>query len=215
MQLIRILTIIALLASVTDAADPIGAATVTGNLTTDRLAKLLHVNQAEIKVDAERPFTSARVRLDFYCSGKKIDTITAASTSHVSPQTSAKVSLQMADLDFLKLADGKPGNIRFHLELSTSGDGPPVHAVQTHDVSKKVCSLTHVSGASWWPKATIRDKALPLCWMLHDNAAGTSRVVNHMDPSGLVKNNPTADIVIVSIILTNDSDIDTAASSDR
>jgi hypothetical protein len=215
MQLIRVLTTIALLASVSDAADPIGAAKVMGDLTNDRLAKLLHVNQAEIKVDAVRPFTSASVRLDFYRNAKKVDTITAASATHVSPQTSAKVSLQMADLDFLKLADGKPDNIRFHVELSTSGDGPPLYTAQTHDVSKKVCSLTHVSSASWWRKGTIHDNALPLCWMLHDNAIGTSRVVSHNNPAGLVENNPTADIVIVSIVLTNDSDIDTAASSGR
>jgi hypothetical protein len=50
---------------------------------------------------------------------------------------------------------------------------------------------------------------------LHDNAIGTSRVVSHNNPAGLVENNPTADIVIVSIVLTNDSDIDTAASSGR
>ena len=215
MQLIQVFSIIALLASVSDAADPISAAKVTGDLTSDRLAKLLHVNQAEINVDAERPFTSASVRLDFFHNAKKVGTTMAASATHVSPQTSAKVSLQMADLDFLKLADGKPGNIRFHVELSTSGDGPPLYTAQTHDVSKKVCSLSRVSGASWWPKGTIHDNALPLCWMLHENATGTSRVVSHKNPAGLVENNPTADIVIVSIVLTNDSDIDTAASSDR
>ena len=72
MQLIRVLTIIALLASVSDAADPIGAAKVTGDLTNDRLAKLLHVNQAEIKVDAERPFTSASVRVDFTATERRL-----------------------------------------------------------------------------------------------------------------------------------------------
>jgi hypothetical protein len=51
--------------------------------------------------------------------------------------------------------------------------------------------------------------------MLHDNATGTSQVVSANNPSGLVKNNPTADIVIVSIVLTNQSDVDTAASSNQ
>jgi hypothetical protein len=165
------------------------------------LARILRVNQAEIHVDAQRPFTSASVLLKFYRNGKKIDTITAAAASHVNPQTTATVSLQTADLDFLKLADGKSGNIRFHVELTTSGgDGPPLYTAQTHDVAKTVCSLTQLSGASWWPKGTIHDGALPLFWMLHAKGKG---VTSGENPSNLVENNPDADIVVVTLVLTD------------
>ena len=215
MQLIRIVLILGLLASASasDGADPIGATKVTGNLAHDRLARILHVNQAEIHVDAQRPFTSASVRLEFYRNGKKIDTITAAAASHVNPQTMATVSLQTADLDFLKLADGKSGNIRFHVELTTSGgDGPPLYTAQTHDVAKTVCSLTELSGASWWPKGTIHDGALPLCWMLHAKGKGVTSAEN---PSNLVENNPDADIVVVSLVLTDLAHEDEVAAPAR
>ena len=65
MQLTRIVLILGLLASASYGADPIGAEKVTGNLAHDRLARILHVNQTEIHVDAQRPFTSASVRLEF------------------------------------------------------------------------------------------------------------------------------------------------------
>lgn len=201
MQLTRIVLILALLASTSYGADPIGAEKVTGNLAPDRLARILHVNQAQIHVDAQRPFTSASVRLEFYRNGKKIDTITAAAAAHVNPQTTAIVSLQTADLDFLKLADGKSGNIRFHVELTTSdGDGPSLYTAQSHDVAKTVCSLTELSGASWWPKGTIHDGALPLCWLMHAKGKGVKSGEN---PSNLVENNPDADIVVVSLVLTD------------
>ena len=201
MQLTRFVLILALLASASYGADPIGADKVTGNLAPDRLARILHVNQAQIHVDAQRPFTSASVRLEFYRNGKKIDTITAAAASHVNPQTTAIVSLQTADLDFLKLADGKSGNIRFHVELTTSdGDGPSLYTAQSHDVAKTVCSLTELSGASWWPKGTIHDGALPLCWLMHAKGKGVKSGEN---PSNLVENNPDADIVVVSMVLTD------------
>jgi hypothetical protein len=201
MQLTRIILILALLASASYGADPIGAEKVTGNLAPDRLARILHVNQAQIHVDAQRPFTSASVRLEFYRNGKKIDTITAAAAAHVNPQTTAIVSLQTADLDFLKLADGKSGNIRFHVELTTSdGDGPSLYTAQSHDVAKTVCSLTELSGASWWPKGTIHDGALPLCWLMHAKGKGVKSGEN---PSNLVENNPDADIVVVSLVLTD------------
>jgi hypothetical protein len=201
MQLTRIILILALLASASYGADPIGAEKVTGNLAPDRLARILHVNQAQIHVDAQRPFTSASVRLEFYRNGKKIDTITAAAASHVNPQTTAIVSLQTADLDFLKLADGKSGNIRFHVELTTSDrNGPSLYTAQSHDVAKTVCSLTELSGASWWPKGTIHDGALPLCWLMHAKGKGVKSGEN---PSNLVENNPDADIVVVSLVLTD------------
>ena len=203
MQLFRMVMILALLtsASASDGADPIGAEKVTGNLAQDRLARILRVNQAEIHVVAQRPFTSASVRLEFYRNGKRIDTITAAAASQVNPQTMASVSLQTADLDFLKLADGKSGNIRFHVELTTSGgDGPPLYTAQTHEVAKTFCSLTQLSGASWWPKGTIHDGALPLFWMLHAKGKG---VTSGENPSNLVENNPDADIVVVSLVLTD------------
>jgi hypothetical protein len=201
MQLTRIILILALLASASYGADPIGAEKVTGNLAPDRLARILHVNQAQIHVDAQRPFTSASVRLEFYRNGKKIDTITAAAASHVNPQTTATVSLQTADLDFLKLADGKSGNIRFHVELTTSDrNGPSLYTAQSHDVAKTVCSLTELSGASWWPKGTIHDGALPLCWLMHAKGKGVKSGEN---PSNLVENNPDADIVVVSLVLTD------------
>ena len=174
---------------------------MTGNLAPDRLARILHVNQAQIHVDAQRPFTSASVRLEFYRNGKKIDTITAVAASHVNPQTTAIVSLQTADLDFLKLADGKSGNIRFHVELTTSDrNGPSLYTAQSHDVAKTVCSLTELSGASWWPKGTIHDGALPLCWLMHAKGKGVKSGEN---PSNLVENNPDADIVVVSLVLTD------------
>jgi hypothetical protein len=201
MQLTRIVLILALLASASYGAEPIGAEKVTGNLVPDRLARILQVNQAQIHVDAQRPFTSASVRLEFYRNGKKIDTITAAAASHVNPQTTAIVSLQTADLDFLKLADGKSGNIRFHVELTTSDrNGPSLYTAQSHDVAKTVCSLTELSGASWWPKGTIHDGALPLCWLMHAKGKGVKSGEN---PSNLVENNPDADIVVVSLVLTD------------
>jgi len=213
MQLIRIVLILALLASASDGADPIGATKVTGNLAQDRLARILHVNQAQIHVDAQRPFTSASVRLEFYRNGKKIDTKTAAAASHVNPQTTATVSLQTADLDFLKLADGKSGNIRFHVELTTSDrNGPSLYTAQSHDVAKTVCSLTELSGASWWPKGTIHDGALPLCWLMHAKGKGVKSGEN---PSNLVENNPDADIVVVTLVLTDSAHENEVAAPSR
>ena len=205
MQMTQLVTILALCASTVHAADPIAANKVTVDLANDRLATLLHVNQIEVEVVAEEPFTSASVQLDFYRNGEKVDSMRSASTSNVNPQTTAKISLQTADLDFLQLADGKPGNIRFLVELTTSGKGPPMHTGRTLDIAKSVCSVVQVSGASGFSKGTIHDGVLPLCWMLHDNATGASRVTSGTDPKELVESNPTADIVVVSLKLINET----------
>ena len=213
MQLIPTLALLALLGSFANAADLIGAAKVTADMDRDRLARLLHVNQAEINVEAERPFTSASVRLDFYRDGKKVDTFVAASKGGSTPQHSATVSLQTADLDVLKLSNGKHGSVRFNVDLTTSGDGLRTHAAQEHDVSKDVCSLSEWSGASWWSSGEFHDDALPLFWMLKDRHSDTHQVISGKSPDALVKSNPTADIVIVSIQLTDEAATDGVASA--
>jgi hypothetical protein len=75
-----------------------------------------------------------------------------------------------------------------------------LYTAQSHDVAKTVCSLTELSGASWWPKGTIHDGALPLCWLMHAKGKGVKSGEN---PSNLVENNPDADIVVVSLVLTD------------
>lgn len=213
MQFPLTLAILALLGSFATAADLIGAAKVTADWDRDRLARLLHVNQAEINIDAERPFTSASVRLDFYRDGKKVDTVVAASNRASTPQNSATVSLQTVDLDVLKLANGKPGSIRFQVELSMSGAGLRTHAARDHDVSKDVCSVSEWSGASAWSSREFHDDALPLFWMLKDRGSDTHQVISGANPNELVKSNPTADIVIVSIQLTDESNAEGVASA--
>ena len=205
MRSFRIFALAVFCVSTAQAADPIGASKVAVDFTRDRLAKLLQVNQAEILVSAQRPFTNATVQLDFYHNGKKVHSEDSASATQLVAQDAVSISVQAADLDVVTLGGGKPGSSRFLVELTTSGGGPPMYAGRTHDVAKAVCSLGELNGASAFPTPMLHNGTIPLCWMLRDNATGDTSVTAGSSPEDLVAKNPTADIVVINLKLADDS----------
>ncbi|MFC1757744.1 hypothetical protein ACFL2H_03120 [Planctomycetota bacterium] len=203
MRMLTTLTFALLLCPAAFGAEPIGVTNADVNHSRDRLAKLFRVNQTTIDVTPKRSFTSAVVRLDLYRDGTKTKSIVAAATKHVGPQESAAISLQIADLDYLSFADGPSDSLRFLTELETNGSGPPMHASQTHDIPKSLCTMSQVSGASSFTDRSAFDNAIPLCWMLSTANSGTKKVSSGRNPKELLKRNPKSDIVIVSILLTD------------
>lgn len=129
------------------AIEPIGITDSNVSHSQDRLANLLHVNQTSIAFKAQRPCKSAQVRLDFYRNGKKWNSLTVASVRSFTPIDNAKITLQIADLDYLRLGGSSENSIRFHTELIVEGDGPPLRSFQAHDIPKSKCSLQSVGGA--------------------------------------------------------------------
>ena len=180
------------------AQDIVDVDTLTVDHTRDRLAEVLGVNQATAQVQSQRTFLKAALILDCYRNGKKVKSIPGAAVQSPEPQLSADISLQHVDLDQLPLGPAKPGFTRVFCKLTTKGAQSSIFAAQSHDIEKAVFDMHIVNGASRFSDRSEFDGAIPLFYQLRAHG-----VTGANSPAELLNANPAADIMIISILLTN------------
>jgi len=162
----------------------------------ERIAELLDVTQILVECEARRPFRYARLTIDCFRDGKKVMT-TSGGVVPLSPQKTVTVSVQIADLDKISLDPAKPGHLRIWHSLR-AGDGSTMAGPL--DLPKSAFDLTNCNGAASLHDSTgMADGATAIYYAM--------RVINHTvtgrdSLKGLIKSNPGADILIVSVLLT-------------
>ena len=167
----------------------------------ERIAELLEVKQILVECEAKRPFGYARLTIDCFRDGKKVMT-TSGGVVPPSPQKTVTVSVQIADLDKLPLDPAKPGHLRIWHSLRV-GDGTTTAGPL--DLPKSAFDLTNCiyGGGSLHDSTGMADGATAIYQAM--------RVINHTvtgrdSLEGLIKSNPGADILIVSLLLTESQD---------
>jgi len=180
-------------------AEPIPFRT-KANPAQERIAELLEVKQLLVECEAKRPFRYARLTIDCFRDGKKVQT-TSGGVVPPSPQKTVTVSVQIADLDKLPLDPAKPGHLRIWHSLR-AGDG--ITMAGPLDLPKSSFDLTNCNGAASLHDSTgMADGATAIYYAM--------RVINHTvtgrdSVEGLIKSNPGADILIVSLLLTENQE---------
>lgn len=164
------------------------------------LEALLHVRRFLGTYALEGKVSKLSLRIDFYKDGHKLasESFTGGWQTYQEPAArSGKLSVQIADLDYLPLGGGKKGTLRFNVALTVLDRGTSQIAWE-HDTSKSVFDPTRPTrGSGTFSGHPIEDGVIPLFWRLAQdgNRVGTGNI-----PDEVVKDNPNADILIVSLL---------------
>ncbi|HCS51523.1 hypothetical protein [Rubinisphaera sp.] len=187
-----------IVASTAFAQDMVDVETLTVDHTRDRLAEVLGVDQVAAHMQTQGTFREATLMLDCYRNGEKVKSISAVSIQSYEPQLFADISLQHADLDSLQLGNAKPGFTRLFCKLTTRGAESSMFGAQSHDIEKAIFDMHIVNGGGRFKDHSSFNGAIPLYYQLRSRG-----VTGANSPAELLKANPIADIMIVSIVLTN------------
>jgi hypothetical protein len=139
---------------------------VTGSAKKERLgdlAALLRVEQLEGRVELNSGFRNATLVLAAYKDGRKVDLPESEVPLGASYETNGTIvyAVQIADLDFLPLGDGKKKHCRVRVSFRWPDESTAF--VET-DVPKDVIDLSGSSNQSFTGAANT-DRVVPLWWL--------------------------------------------------
>jgi hypothetical protein len=127
------------------------------------LAQVLRIKQLEGKVQLNRGFHNVTLVFAFYKDGKKVDLPQSEEGLFGSYESSGVIgyAVQMVDLDFLPLGDGKKG----HCRLRAAFRMPDESTVSLEkDIPKSTIDLTRSSSFRFTELAST-EREVPLLWL--------------------------------------------------
>jgi hypothetical protein len=128
------------------------------------LAEVLRIQQLQGKVELNSGFTNVTLVLAAYKDGKSVDLPGSEIPLFGAYETSGTISyaVQIVDLDFLPLGDGKKAHCRLHFSFRwPDGSSGSVE----RDIPKKVIDLSKSSNLTF-TEAASEGRQVPLFWLL-------------------------------------------------
>ena len=161
----------------------------------ESFAEVLHVTQKSGTLEligAHRAF----IEIDMYKNGKKLPNVVKSLGSH-DPRNVDRIqfALNVVDMDYLALGDGKKRHCRLHLKLTVGKVG----SSSTLDIPKKECDFSKLTLVNDFGRIEGAGDRIPVCWMI-DTSTGAG-MITAGKPEDIVKANPEADMAIVYIRL--------------
>jgi hypothetical protein len=193
------------LASSCFAGEPIPLKSVHNTMEQDRLAAFLHVAQFESHCVASKPYRAVEATIDCFRDGKKVESKTASLICK-SIHESVTVKLQNGNLGDLLPAseDSTHMHCWLNIETDSTADDPSSFAMIEVDIPKTAFDVSRANGKSHWPKSDPNvDGSYPLYWLMR---VTNGKVVSGSSPEALIKANPGADILILSVKLSDRSE---------
>jgi hypothetical protein len=187
------------------ASEPISLKSVTSSMEQDRLARFLHVAQFESVCVASKPYRAVEATIDCFRDGKKVESKTATLICQ-SIHESVTIELQNGNLgDLLPAREGDTHmNCCLRIETDRTTDEPSSFAMIEVDIPKTKFDVSRANGKSHWPKPDRNaDGSYPLYWLMR---VTNGKVVSGSSPEALIKANPGADILILSVKLSDSSE---------
>jgi hypothetical protein len=159
----------------------------------DSFAEVLHITQKSGTIDlSDAVSAAAYIEIDMYRKGKKLPTVLKGLGSSDSTSDRIRFALNVVDMDYLTLGDGKKQHCRLHFKVGVGKVG----ASSTFDVPKKECEFSKLTLVNDFGIKEGDGNRIPVCWMIDTNTA--SRITAGT-PEEIVKANPKADMAIVYI----------------
>jgi len=163
------------------------------------LYSLLHVQKYSGTFALQGNVSEVGLRIDFYKNGRKTsESFTGGWDAVSEPRPrSGRCSIQVADLDYLPLAGGKKGTLRFYVALTMVDKGTSTISWE-HDIPKAVFDPSRsMRGGGTFSGEALEKGEIPLFWRLTQdgNHAGTGN-----SPDEVLKENPVADIMIAYLL---------------
>jgi RNA polymerase sigma factor (sigma-70 family) len=162
------------------------------------IASVLHIHKTycEVELGAPPPGATFVPEFDVYKNGHKVGFRLSGAGIGCPPGTvarQAKLSLQAADLDYLKLGNGPKGNCRLQvdMEIDSTGSGSAI------DVPKEIFDFSKVVGSSSFPATLSSAAEVPLFWL----AANTTKVTGADTVQGVIDSNRDGDLLIAYLRL--------------
>jgi hypothetical protein len=128
------------------------------------LAEVLRIQQLQGKVELNSGFRNVTLVLAAYKDGKKVDLPGSEVPLFGEYETTGIISyaVQIVDLDFLPLGDGKKGHSRLHVSFRwPDGSSSSVE----RDIAKNVIDLSRSSNLTFTEEASA-GREVPLFWLL-------------------------------------------------
>lgn len=128
------------------------------------LAEVLRIQQLRGKAELNSGFNNVTLVLAAYKDGKKVDLPSSEIPLFGAYETSGTISytVQIVDLDFLPLGDGKKGHCRLHTSFRwPDGSSGSVE----RDIPKSTIDLTKCSNLTFTETAS-EGREVPLFWLL-------------------------------------------------
>jgi hypothetical protein len=191
--------------SSSSAGEPIALTSVTNRMEQDRLARFLHVTQFESHCVASKPYRAVEATIDCFRNGKKVES-KKVSLSCQSIHESVTVTFQNGSLGDLLPASEDKTYMHSWLNIDTDStiDEPSSSAGIEFDIQKTAFDVSRANGSSHWPKSDPNaDGSYPLYWLMR---VTNGNVVSGSSPEDLIKANPGADILILSVKLSDRSE---------
>ncbi|MHA3771990.1 hypothetical protein ACXR0O_10680 [Verrucomicrobiota bacterium sgz303538] len=158
------------------------------------VSEILKIGSHLCSFRLSRPVSHLRLIIDTYKPGQKEPTrLVDAGVGTAKPGDQGKVSIQIADLAYLPLKNGTPEEllVSHRLEFSGTGCSGRAQLAKTQFNISKSQSFSAFS-----PRASVGLR-LPLFYVIGDNASNS--ISGQNDIPNLLRNNPTACIMIVSL----------------
>jgi len=163
------------------------------------LYSLLHVRKYSGTFALQGNVSEVGFRIDFYKNGRKTsESFAGAWNGFKEPRpASGRFSVQVADLDYLPLAGGKKGMLRFDVALTILDKGTSSLSWE-HDIPKAVFDPSRSTrGGGTFSGEASEKGGIPLFWKL---AQDGTNVGTGNTPDDVLKENPAADILIAYLL---------------
>jgi hypothetical protein len=163
----------------------------------DGVEEALHIISKSGTLELAAPRSRATLEIEGYKDGQQLPLVQAVGVESRAAGT-YRFTVQIIDMDYLTLGDGKKGHSRLLVKLGVN-DEIGSHAMSSpRDVPKDMLDFSKMtSGAPFKPKASTEDR-VPLFWMI----GNTNDVKSGQTPEEVVRANPHGDLAIVSIRLS-------------
>jgi hypothetical protein len=162
------------------------------------LAHLLQITKLSGDFQLKSPAQRATLAIEIYHNGQRIDTLPKAEASLGlgGGILSGEFSVQIADLDYLKLGDSKPRHCRVLLNIALRGENEYGATRDTEDIPKGSCDLTLLNGFVTTRSHDATADRIPLFCLAGPNAQYLSSSVEQV-----LEKNPEANVLVAYLVL--------------
>ena len=161
----------------------------------DDTARLLKITNRSGAFQLRAARASLELDLDFYKSGKKVeDRGLSIAVRSGKPADRGKFSVQLADLDYLRLGDGPAAHLRAYAAVEFGG----ATASYTKDVPKDVFDVSEITGTQTFGPEHSTSTEVPLFWIV----ARTGQIRGRkLSPAEVIRAHAEGDVLIAVLKL--------------